>query len=238
MPAKASAPAGLSTGLANRIIKAWVFGVLLALVITPRVSADPALALESDALARAEQGVQSPEYSCQRLNEQGEKVDCWCAKAVARAESREIREIVSELDRHIATWRQENLLEWATKPCLKRCAEAFDRVIDRTAGEILRYEAAADLLSRLAGKVPQGLCPEAEKHNEQLLHYECWLRKGDITDTQYGLLRSYGYSSPAHNSSRRTIYLTNVRSRAARQSCMLACCGRAPPAYPATRIAD
>ena len=223
---------------ANRIIKVWVVSVLLSLVVVLRVSADSAPPPEADTMARAEQGIQAPEYSCLNLNEQGEKVDCWCIRAVARAESFEISAIVEELDRHMATWRQENLLNWVTKPCLTRCAEAFDRTISRTAGEISRYEAADDLLSRLVETVPQGLCPEAEKYNEQLLHYECWLTKGNITDSQYHLLRRYGYNTPAHNSSRRTTYLANVRSRAAKRSCMFACCGSDSRTYPPIRTAN
>ena len=212
---------------ANRIIEVWVVSLLLALVVVPGLSADSAPPPEADTRARAEQGVQAPEHSCLNLNEQGEKVDCWCVRAVARDEASEISAIVAKLDRHMVTWRQENLLNWVTKPCLKRCAEAFDRTIDRTAGEISRYEAADDLLTRLVEAIPQGLCPEAEKYNEQLLHFKCWLKRGNITDTQYDLLRRYGYNTPARNSLRRTIYLANVRSHAAKRSCMFACCGNA-----------
>ena len=223
---------------ASRIVEVWVVSLLLALVFVLRVSADPSPAPDADSTVQAEQDHQAPEYACQRLNEQGEKVDCWCVQAVARAEPPEIGAIVAELDRHMAAWRQENLLERVTKPCLKRCAEAFDKTIARKADEISRYEAADDLLSEVAGTIPRGACPEAERYNDQFLHYECWLRRGDITDAQFRLLSSYGYHSPAHISSMNGIYLANVRSRAAKRSCMLACCGSNPPTpgYPDSRL--
>lgn len=222
----------------SRILRVWVVSVLLALVFVLRVSADSSPAPDADSVIQAERDLRDPEDTCAQLDEQGEQVDCWCVQAVARVASPEIGAIVAELDRHMATWRQEYLLERVTKPCLNRCAAAFDKTIARKADLISLYEEASDLLSELAGTIPRGACPKAERYNDQLLHYECWLKRGDITDAQYRLLKSYGYDSPAHNSTRNAVYLANVRSRAAKRSCMFACCGSAPPTpgYPDHRL--
>ena len=213
----------------SRILRFWLGSVLLAFVFVVRVSADPPSAPDAGTVIQVERDdPRAREISCTRLQEQGEEVDCWCAQAVASAAFPEIGAVTAELDRHSATWRQELLRDNVTKPCLKRCAEAFDATIIETARDISRYE-ASKLLSEVAGRIPRGACPEAEKYNDQLLHYECWRRRGDITTSQYNLLTSYGYNSPAHNSMRHGTYLTHVRSRAAKRSCMLACCGSAPP---------
>ena len=222
--------------MSSRMLRVCFVSVLIGLSFVLGVSADPPPAPDADPPAQAEQNPQAPEDACADVNEQGEQVDCWCVQAVIREASPEIDMIVEELNQHPGTWRMDMLLECVTIPCLKRCAEAFDETITRTEKEISQYE-ASDLLAELGETIPSGACPEAEEYNEPFMRYECWRRTGAITDAQYSLLSSYGGQAPLDHAARNAAYLANVRSRAAKRSCMLACCGSAPPSlrYPASR---
>ena len=67
---------GLMRIRSSRIVEVWVVSLLLALVFVLRVSADPSPAPDADSAVQAEQDHPAPEYACQRLHEQGERVDC------------------------------------------------------------------------------------------------------------------------------------------------------------------
>ena len=204
----------------------FVFGLAAAPPPTP----------DADPPAQAEQDPQAPEDACAGINEQSEKVDCRCVQAVTGGTSPEIDAIDAELDQHLATWRQEALLEWLTKPCLKSCAEAFDETITRTAKELSQYEASDQLALKLRDTVPPDLCADATWYNARGKYYDCLFQMDQITDAQHNFLHSYGGAEPGDNMGRSTTYEEHVRSRAARRTCMLACCGRValpdPPPFP------
>ncbi len=221
--------------LSSRMLRVCVVSVFLGLVFALGVWADPPPAPDADPPAQAEQEPQAPEDACADVNEQGERVDCWCVQVVTREAPPEIGAIVEELHQHLESWRGEMFRDEVTIPCLKRCAEAFDETITRTAQELSQYEASDLLAEELGEAVPPGACPEAEEDSGAIfLYYECWRKRGVMTDAQYSLLSAYGGQSPLDHMARSATYRANTRSRAAKRSCMLACCGRAlsPPHAP------
>ena len=202
----------------SRMLGVCVVSVLIGFSLVLGVSANPPP-------AQAEQAPQTPEDACADIHEQGEKVDCWCVQAVTREASPAMDAIAAELHRS-GTWREEMSLSDLIKPCLKSCAEAFDETIASTAEELSQYEASYQLVLKLRDTVPPNLCADATWYNSRPTYYECLSEINRITDAQYNLLQRYGGADPLDNMGRATTYENHVRSRAARRTCMLACCGK------------
>jgi len=205
-----------------------VVSMLLSFGLVLCVSAAP-LATASGAclLAQAEQDLQVPEDACADMNSQSEKVDCFCVQAVTKGASQEVGTIVAGIQPEVrGPWRQEMYLSDVVAPCLKSCAEAFEETIARTAKELAQYEASDQLALKLKDTVPPSLCADATWYNSRVVYYECLSQMGYLTDGQYGFLMRYGNADPLDNMMRIATEQAHVRSRAARRTCMLACCGR------------
>ena len=219
----------------SRMLSVCVVSVFIGFSFVFGLAAAPPPTPDAAPPAQAEQDPQAPEDACAGINGQSEKVDCWCVQAVTRAASPEIDAIDAELYRN-GTWREERLLGSLIRPCLKSCAETFDETISSTAKELSQYEASDQLARKLRDTVPPDLCADATWYNSQYVYYECLSQMGQITDAQHNFLRRYGGTDPADNMGRSTTYEEHVRSRAARRTCMLACCGRValpdPPPFP------
>ena len=216
----------------SRMLRVCAVSVFIGFSFVLGVSAERPPATDADPPSQAEQDSQASEDVCADVNEQGEQVDCWCVQAVAREMPPKIGTIIEELGQHPGTWRTDMLLNEATVPCLKRCAEAFDETINRTEKEVSQYEASDLLAEELGETVPPDACPEAQEDSGAIryeLLYECWRRRGTITDAQYSLLSTYGGQAPLDHATRNVTSLINVRSRAAKRSCMLACCDSSLP---------
>ena len=145
--------------MSSKMLRVCVVSVFLGLVFALGVWADSPPAPDADPPAQAEPEPQAPEDACAGVNEQGERVDCWCVQAVVREAPPEIGAIGKELHQHPGTWRMDMLLDEVTLPCLKRCAEAFDETITRTAQELAQYEAGDLLAEELGEAVPPRRLP-------------------------------------------------------------------------------